>query len=257
MNTTRTPSGAMIHLAQLFNKEPAIAQHSTLNQKFNVEADETLNMGEVPHAGYICIGNAGHTAAVENNITSIKGVPRLSLAAALYNHMPFVIRPVTDDLSETERAPYRMRVIEVHGGVSYAAYYLKAFHHSIVNITSDYTPDASHLDPQHPTTTNSNVLATVAEIPFVLSASEIDNIKEAQQLIHGVEGFATISEIGLVTGVDRDVSVDIDGTAVTYTECIAAQLHSSSNAGRLLDFTQSVSTPTTLTVGTLDPLITT
>lgn len=255
MNTTRTPHGALIQLSQLFNKAPVIQSNSTLNQKWNVAANETLAANEVPIASYIVIGNGGHQSQVHNNITSIRGVPRLTTASALYSHMPFLMTPVGNDISAAERAKYRGRVIEVHGGVSYVVYYIKVFSTSSVTITTDYTATSDSLTPVPPTAQTSETLATIASIPFVLDAEEITNIKEAQALIHGTEGFATISEIGLVTGVDRIVTGDNDGLDLDYTEVIAAQLHSSSNAGRLLDFTEAVSTPTTITVGSLDPLV--
>ena len=255
MNTVRTPHGAGLQLAQLFNIVPEVQAHSTLNEKFQVAHEETLSITEMPSASYICIGNGGHNSTTANNITSIQGVPRLTLATALYNHIPFIIRPVADDLSANERSLYRLRVIETHGGVDYAAYYCRKFSVSTVYITTEHTATESDLNPVKPITTDTTSISTVAKIPFDLTAEEVTEIKDAQQLIHGVEGFATISEIALVTGVDRSITADFNGTSDYYTEVIAAQIHSSSNAGRLLDFTDSVLTPSVLTVGTLDPLI--
>lgn len=256
MNTTRTPHGAALQLSQLFGKPVMIQEFSTLNEKFDNFESESPTNTEIPIARYICIGNGGHRAVSASNVTSIQAVPRLTLASALYNHIPFTMRPLSDDLTVTDRMKYRMRVVEEHGGVDYAAYYLKIFDISDVTITSDHTAVVGDLSPVSPTGTTTGSIGTVAQIPFVLEANEITAIKDAQMIIHGVEGFATISEIGLVTGVERIVSGNFNGVDVDYTEVIGAQLHSSSNAGRLLDFSESVSTPTTLTVGTLDPLTT-
>lgn len=256
MNTTRTPHGATLQLSQLFNKPVVIQEFSTLNEKFDHFENEQPANGEIPRAGYICIGNGGHRAVSSNNVTSIQAVPRLTLAAALYNHIPFAMRPLADDLNVTQRMKYRMRVIETHGGVDYAVYYLKTFNTDDVTITNDHTAVVGDLNPVSPTSSATGTIGTVANIPFVLEAVEITAIKDAQMIINGVEGFATISEIGLVTGVDRVLTGNFNGSDVDYNEVIAAQLHSSSNAGRLLDFSEAVTTPTTLTVGTLDPLTT-
>lgn len=256
MSTTRTPHGATIQLSQLFGLPVEIQEFSTLNEKFSCHESEEPTASEVPIARYICIGNGGHRAISTNNITSIQSVPRLTLAAALYSHMPFVLRPITDDLTVTQRTQYRLRVIETYGGVDYAAYYLRTFDAGDVTITNDHTAVQGDMFPVAPTTTSDGIISTIAEVPFVLSATEVTAIKDAQQIIHGAEGFATISEIGLVTGIDRNLTGTFNGVDATYTEAIATQLHSSSNAGRLLDFSEAVTTPTTLTVGTLDPLIT-
>ena len=255
MNTVRTPHGAALQLAQLFNIVPQVQEHSTLNEKFQVAADERLGITEMPSASYICIGNGGHNSTTANNITSIQGVPRLTLATALYNHIPFIIRPVADDLGANERAMYRLRVIETHGSVEYAAYYCRKFSVSTVYITTEHSATESDLNPVKPISTDTAAISTVAKIPFDLTADEVKEIKDAQRLIHGVEGFATISEIGLVTGVDRELLGDFNGSSEHYMEVVAAQIHSSSNAGRMLDFTDAVLTPSVLTVGTLDPLI--
>ena len=102
---TRTIMGSALQSALLLGIRPQILPFTTLNEKFGVLADAKLNEGEVPHLGYFAIGNGGHRNRVGGDGTPYSTPHhRVSSHAALYRHLPFVLRPVDNDLSVSERA---------------------------------------------------------------------------------------------------------------------------------------------------------
>ena len=270
INTSRTLASSYLQTCAAFGITPEVAAFSTLNEKFNVHKTEVLSPLDQPIIQYIAIGNGGHYASVtEGNRTSITGVPRSNAAAALYNHIPYVLRRQDNDLTAAERTNYRLRRIEEYGGVTHVAYYLKKFTigsqkpETIIHTTDEttgvttqipYVPTISDLHPSAPTGTSSSLIVSSIKIPFTLTQDEIDEITAATTIMYGT-GNGIISELGFVSGVDRVLTGNFNGTTGMYTEVVAAQLRSSINIGKLLDFGSGAGT-TMIDVGTLDPLYT-
>jgi hypothetical protein len=83
----------------------------------------------------------------------------------------------------------------------------------------------------------------------VFSASEVEEILNASTILYGSEDYALISELGLVSGVDRSVN----GNNGLYTEVIAAQTFTHINT--LLPMkSQRGGFTTTLDVGATEPM---
>lgn len=250
-NTTRTPSGAAIQLGSFFGMPYVKKENTSLNEKFNVLENDTPRQGLYPTARYIGIGNGGHNVEIDDGVAAITSVNRISNASVLYNHMPFVMRELTDDLTVEERAKYRMRVMEVHGGITWVVYYLRIINPADLVAKSTYDHIPSDLFPQAPASVNTIVNPTSVEVKILFSEEEVEAIKHAQVIIHNREGFATISEVGLFTGVDK--VIDLQG-GDEMNEVICAELHSSINVGKILDYSTATATSTTLSVGSLDPM---
>src|SRR5574343_1642511 len=169
----RTIYGAALQTAQLLNLPHVIPPHSTLNEKFNINAAMTIPDTEIPHIRYVGIGNGGHRVVVgSNNISYNQPIQHLPRHAGLYNQLPFVLRPITNDLTPQERNKYRLRTILQHGGVSYAAYYLKTIDltNSVVDMeyytvengittSSTFAPNSSDLNPTPPDLSSTGVVS--------------------------------------------------------------------------------------------------
>ena len=103
-NNVRTVYGAYLQTCSLLGLDVEIKPNSTLNQKFNLYPNEEFNNGQFPTVKYVTIGNGGHTASIGvDGIPLVNPVPHSPRHGALYNHLPFIIREVTNDLTPTER----------------------------------------------------------------------------------------------------------------------------------------------------------
>ncbi len=274
-STTRTIYAAHLATCLLLKRPFTIPPNSTLNQKFNVAASEVPGALEYPSLGYIGIGNKGMGYDITpNNFVLTTPYPQVPKHASLYNHIPFIVRPVESDLSSTERLKYRMRVVTSINNTLYAVYYLKALPMSTVtpalelrnvqgrNITTSvFTPVQGDLSPTPPNISNTNLnsadgdyLVVTAKCPFYLDATEVTEIMDACTLLYGDARYAVINEVAICTGLDRVVQGNFGNTNSNYIESIATQIASfASVEHRLSESTTEVRLD--LDVGSVLPLL--
>ena len=163
-NNVRSIYGAYLQTCALLGFNVDIKPNSTLNQKFDLFPNEIFNSGETPTVKYLTIGNGGHTASMGvDGLPLINPVPHSPRHAALYNHLPFIIREVGEDLTPGERLLYRLRVPRTIDGVNYMCYYAKVLDLSMVEpkielrnntdgiiTATDFTPSLADLNPVKP-----------------------------------------------------------------------------------------------------------
>ena len=194
---------------------------------------------------YLAIGRGGHDFA-----PMPKGKVVLNLRwhepsdSALFEHIPFIVRPLANDLSAGQRTNYRLRTKETFNGKDYWVYRLRVIptagvkvglkETSIVNgvnNTTSFVPDVNDLSPtagkiktNTPTPTTGKYLTAEAIIQLTLSKADIHEIREACRVIYGDVAYAEISEFALVAGEDRTVSsIGTGGLPLSYTEIVSAQ----------------------------------
>jgi hypothetical protein len=237
--------GSILQTSQYLNKPLRIYPHSTLNEKLDISKDVQLAAGELPAVKYITIGDRGHGFIVgHNNKVKWQAVHHTPRHNALYNHLPFVLRPLGTDLEPAQRNRYRLRRLETHNGQQYFAYYLRVLDLTNVEptleyrhvldgntIATPYEPTIEDLNPIPPTLvtgsaviTTGDYVAATARVPFVMSPEDTQEFIDACLIINGEPGYALISEVGLVSGVDRVVTKEFNGQNQTYTEAIYAQI---------------------------------
>ena len=242
----RTVYGAALQTAQRMGLPHVIPPHSTLNEKFNINASLTIPDTEIPRIRYVGVGNGGHRVVVgANNISYNQPIQHLPRHAGLYNQLPFVLRPLTNDLNATDRAAYRLRTIIQHGGVSYAAYYLKTldFSNSVVNMeyftvvngittSTTFAPNSGDLTPTPPdlsstgvVSTSGDYIAATSQIPFNMSTLDIEEFANVANILYGSEDYAIISEIALCSGQDKVVTGNFNGVSASYSEAIGVQVN--------------------------------
>ncbi|QBJ02718.1 virion structural protein [Pseudomonas phage Psa21] len=248
VNVTRTAVGALLQTVKYLGlpQKSALLKNTTLNQKFNVQANVMPSDAQSLNFGYLVIGNKGHYTVVADDGSDETDVrPHRTNHNGLYNHIPFALREVTDDFTQLEREKYRIRIPETHNSKSYWAYYARRVNLSAVipqlleveiingvEVTKAYVPTLEDLNPTPPTISNTGV---VVGSPKYISASAIVEVKWTKEDIaeivnaHRVRTGSTrspvISEIGLVTGIDKLVAGAAGGGgSFDYTEVIGAQI---------------------------------
>lgn len=265
----------MLQTAQRFKQMIPVIPNSTLNQKFEVFSDLTPNVGEIPFSQYFAIGINGATVELGTNglykTVYREYSPRW---CSLLTHIPFILRKIDSDLSPSERINFRMRKILSYNGVQYVGYFLKKFDPELTSPLvmklastadavdsvawspqlSDLNPVPFKVNPNEVIFTGDESLAVLKKLEFYLSPTDIKEVLNAVNIIYGDEGYANITEMGLVSGLDRTVNATINGNPTSYTEAIYAQI---------TDFIKTdISCPnsllgsnTVIYCGTMDPLL--
>lgn len=272
----RSIYGANLQTSQLLGIPFTVVPSSTLNEKFNIVPSIQPNATDMPRMRYVCIGNGGHKMKTTgtNTLQVPEPLQHDPTDAALFSHLPFVLRPVSNDLSTTERARYALRRTETHGGSDYFAYYLRRM--DLTSVTSQmeyknvssagvsttpFQPDSDNLNPVAAVintggavTTSGAYVTASARVSFILDSFDVSEILNAANVKYGSEDYAIISEIGLTSGIDKTVSVfDGTGTSFNFNEVIAAQVANYISSFHALKFTSN-GVNTLFDVGATEPL---
>lgn len=240
----RTVYGSAVQTAQLLGIDLPALQHTTLNEKFNINASATLGANEVPRLKYFTLGIKGHKAVTDaNGLQVIENVEHSAEDAALYHHLPFAVRPLTNDLPAAQMAKYALRRVTNYHGTDYAEYYLMRFSTAgsvikykkktvvagVATVT-DFVPDASVLNPTPPvtppghSTSDGKYVYCTATVKLVMSAEDVAEAVNAAKIIYGHEKYAYISELGLCTGVDRTMQATGPSGTFNMNEAVCAQV---------------------------------
>lgn len=220
-------------------------ENTTLNQKFDILPNATVPAGSYPSLKCFTIGIGGHTYTMgPNEIPLSQGVDHSSGDAGLYRHLPFVIRPVNDDLSTNERSRYCLRKMIDVDGKNYFAYYGKRLNLTGVQprmtkrtieddqvVVEEYhytEQNLSPIPPEIPNTgavsTSNEYLATTAIVPMPFNEQDVAELYNVAEVLFGDRRMAVISEFGFCTGHDTDVSVNTTSGPTNFKEVVGCQI---------------------------------
>lgn len=193
---------------------------------------------------YLMLGNRGHKTWYGEDIDD--GVPsaveHATSDSGLYRPIPWVVRPVTSDLTPSQRSKYRLRKVLKINNVLYAAYYarimdltdttpVQQMYHLVNNAIVDqttFTANADNNNPRHPVgdLTNDNTHIAIT-IPYSLNFTQADisNIIDACTLLFGDARYAFISEIAMCHGVDKQVLTRYPTSGVQNPVAVAANTY--------------------------------
>ena len=249
--------------------------NTTLNQKFDIQPDAVIPPSVKPSLKCFTIGIGGHTYTTGNHgIPLSQGIDHTSDNFALYEHLPFVMRPINDDLIAAERARYCLRKVVLFEGVNYYAYYGKRLSMEGVNIKETrrtivdgepqddlFEPTEANLNPKPPelpnvgvTTTSGEYLVTSAIVPMPFTEKDVQELYNVAKIIYGDERYAIISEFGFCTGVDANVTVNTPGGNVSFVEVVGCQISAIISGHYELIF-NSKGFDFSLEVGAVQPLL--
>lgn len=270
----RSVYGAALQTAMLLGVPHEIKPNTTLNERFDVEKNAVHPEGVWPRVGYFCIGNGGHMlSSGVDGIPFVKSRQHEATNANLFKPLPFVLRPITNDLTPIQRAKYAMRRQETHGGQLYYAYYLKRMDNASLDVTmqtriidkgitttSDFVPSTADLVPQPVALPNTGAIPVTSTYITVstllalnLTAEDCKELLDVASIMYGDQNYAIISEIGLCSGVDKVLALN-DGS--NYKESIATQIVSFISAFHQVAFTAS-GISGLFDIGSNEPLMTT
>jgi len=221
LNSQRTIYSIDIQTAMMTGTQYKPLPNTTLNEKFNVYTSTVIDDTLYPKLNYFAIGIGGTSLINDNTIYKIS--KHKPIDGALFEHMPFIMRPINLDLTDEERANYRMRVEEVYDGITYACYYLKVvptikLRNGIFELTTNNdltvlnllsTNDSSILNPVPRNTdividkSKNRYISKVIKLEFSLFQNEIDELDNVMDIIYGAR--KTITEIATCSGIDIDV----------------------------------------------------
>ena len=271
-NITRTAYGIALQ-TQLFSGLPTpLIPFTTLNEKLQINQGVAPAAGQTPTATYLCIGNGGHSIATgTNNIPLINQVQHEATDAALYNMLPFVLRPINNDIDSGYQANFALRRTETYNGAQYYAYYLRriptagAVTTMLLQTTSNgvttstpFTPSSANLNPTPPVINSSgvNVLTSqyinvAATLPLTFTQQDCTELLNVANVIYGDPSYAIISEMGICSGVDYPTSLS---SGNSFNEAIAVQITSFIATMHLIQFT-ATGINASYVVGSNDPLL--
>ncbi len=244
--TITTLYGGQLMNTLAFKRPFKLVANTTLNEKLEVQAGIAPSAGEMPGIQYICIGNRGH-----RNRTGPDGQPYTSdvqhqpVDAGLFNLIPFVMVPIDKDLTVAQQKRYGGRKLHNIGGKNYVGYWIRRLDTSKAdpemrlntvdgkNVSSKpYTPTSDNLNPTpvdlsstEVNTSSGQYVSSESTVEVVFTAEEVEMIIDACRILYDNEGYAVVSEIGLVSGVDRKILAQGNGTQTfDFVEVIAAQI---------------------------------
>lgn len=245
LNTKRTIYGSALQTAQMIGATHRLLPNSTLNTKFDILKDETLSKN--PNIAYYAIGNGGHeNYPGEDGQALTRARVHSARHAALFKHLPFVMRETTNDLDELTRAKYALRTIEEFDGVNYYCYWLKRIDLSEVPVNTFYSVtdgDSTTTDPFIPSPEDLNpvpgeipsegVVAASGEeltaqalIDINFDAGDAEELLKVCRIRFKNELYATVSEIALCSGEDKEMPVTPpQGLPYNFLEAIGVQVN--------------------------------
>lgn len=243
-NVTPTLYGILLQSSLYLNIPLAVLEFTTLNEKFNIQSGIMPPPNVLPSVNYFGIGNGAHRSEIgPNGISKNTHRQHKPYEAALINHLPFVLREPTNDLTPVQRAKYALRREETHNGTRYIAYYLKRIDKLNLTATAWYTttvdgvpkstkyvPDSSVLNPNPddlgpPVEALADLVSASTVVNLSLTSDDVLELLNVSNVLYQDEGYAVLSEICLVSGVDRDIQVTsgVSGT-INFREVIGAQV---------------------------------
>lgn len=239
-NYQRSIYAAYIQSCMALQKPISYMEWTTLNEKFGVATSAQIPTDKYPAINCAVIGNGGHKIKGTGQTATTVPAQHESSDAALFNHLPFVLREPSNDLTIDQMANYRLRTTITVNNQQYVAYYAKVLDTSntvpsIVSkvtdgdtvVTSPFVPSVSDLSPTpvdltvvSPNLVNNELLSVTSLVNLVFTAQDQAEFINACSIIYGDPVYSNISEIGICSGIDVTVQGQLNGTAVNYTESV-------------------------------------
>lgn len=273
---TRTILGSALQTAKFQGLPHVIVPNSTLNEKFDILANDKPASNVYPDTKYFCIGLGGHRTQIgADSIPYISPIQHRASDLALFKHLPFVLRELNNDLTAVQRDKYCLRKLVTHNGRNYVAYYGKRLDQSNTDVdmkrtvnnngvstTQPFVPTSANLNPPQPeisptgvVTTSGDYLSVASVVPIIFNANDVLELLNVARVLYDNEEMAVISEIALCAGVDKTAQGQGTGNTVfNYKEVIGCQVVSHMTTYYPMSFLND-GFETQIELGATEPLI--
>lgn len=247
---TNTPWGNLIGKCCGTRQNLELPPFTTLNERYNVLASASIGVknGHDFELKYFGIGVRGSNSVGKDSfgVDKIKVNQHQPIDMNLFHAIPFIGRPLTNDLDNVTRSKFRMRVVENDiNGIQSAFYYLKIVNFDEYNPqVNDITRDANNNEtsvknipvkdslfnpqPQEFTSEGTVPVSNVyvnssALLGCSLDANDLQEIANACRMKYGDASYGSINETMLCWGIDTRNDGQISGGAtIQYTEVLSA-----------------------------------
>jgi len=221
-NSQRTIYGLEYKLDMMMNGSYTPKPNTTLNEKFDIDRD-SADPNDKYLTRYLTIGVGGNK--VLNNTSGYTYSNHSPIDAALFEHIPFIMRETSIGLSAEEKAKYRFRKVVTIDGVEYEQYFLKVIDdldittntYTINNSANVDNANLTIFDTETPKLLNpvprepindigAGVLfvSKIVKIAFRLTYSELTELQNVLTLLYGTTDLP-ITEIGICNGIGKNI----------------------------------------------------
>lgn len=254
---TRTAIGGQVLSSIFFGRQHDVLEHSTIQELVD-DAVAVPYQPRISTAGkqepepydpeedvdnielaYVCIGIKGHRNTTDSNLVDISmPVEHKTTDTGLYQIVPFVIKPLSNDLTTEQRKRFRLRKVIEIDKVLYAAYYLRRLNTDnvpptlVLNSVQEgektstiWAPTINNLRPEQPQIgyrNDSSYITVVSNIELVFEQEDIEWFMEACELLFGHRHYS-ITELAYCTGVDKKVMREYPTVGVQTPSTTIAQ----------------------------------
>lgn len=247
---TNTMIGNLINKCVSTGQPIVVPQFTTLNELYKILADESIGPKNSRdfYLKYFGIGVRGSNCDGKDGrgVTRIKVNQHQPIDANLFTAVPFICRPIDNDLDNFNRAKFRMRTVEERNGIPYAFYWLKLINFLNYNptenkITRDPVTGVENVVPyihvkddlENPQPVDFTSVGSVpisneyvnnsAILDCSLDQADLREISLACKIYYNDASYASINEVGVAWGIDTQFRGEIGGGAtIDYTEVASA-----------------------------------
>lgn len=224
--------------AQVFPNIPTI---NTLGMEI-VDAYDAQTDTQNLRYQYVAIGIGAHAVSITTplNIPTYKIIPHRCTDAGLFHWIPFLIRPIDQDLTPQERSQYRYRrTLQIQGDL-YAAYYVRKLDLSGAaptttlttvgsngEVSQPFVPTDANLvptPPSNPQTSGGVRLTHSVPLSLVLTSSDLDELRNVAQVLYGDTSILMVSEVAFCSGLDKVVTGRYPNSGAQVVQSVAGGL---------------------------------
>lgn len=248
--TTNTGWGNTIMKCCATRQPFTLPKYTTLNERYNILADESIGPknGKDFELKYFGVGIRGANC----NGTDSMGVSRMKvnqhqpIDMNLFTAIPFICRPIDNDLDNVNRAKYRMRVVATgYDGNTYVFYYLKLINFDNYNpqvnkITRDengnelpvplvpsrddlFNPQPVDFTSVGSVPVSNTYINSSAILGCTLYEGDLQEMANACRVLYNDASYAAINETMIAWGIDTVTDGSSGGGAVVrYNEVLSA-----------------------------------
>lgn len=249
--TQPTIYGAVIDTCLRFRLPYLPEPYWTINERYNVHHNTVVPSTAELRYNWFCVGIGG-TDTIKNTGGLSKRIenPMRTEDSGLYTPTPFLVRPIANDLTPSERLAMglsgRYKVTGA-GNVELWGYFLKKFVvpnvmpkakkltvvdgvttiEDLVTTSTNNAPIPPLIPVGQANSTNGIFFSPSLPLDLSLTDAEYSEYQAATETIYGETGYGYISEAGIVAGYEATVpllNAALEPISGTYTEVLRATI---------------------------------